>query len=194
MRRARNLSRRLRESLIQRRPTKSGAERSRRIPLGLQGQVDAKFNGNEVAPPLRLARRHSRPLSRHSRPLPRHSRESGNPNDSPPEIRYKSPTADPFSLHGLTGVGFEICLSSERRAPRGRGIGEPSQSPEIRYELPPTDPFSLYGLTGVGLAFRSSGGHRNLGDAGKGEPSQPSEIKYELKPADPFSLHGRRLG
>ena len=106
---------------------KSSTNPNQRIPspfMDLQAQVDAEFSETIVAPPLKIA--------------PRHSRESGNPrrlqSSSPPEIRYKSQPADPFSLYGLTGVGLAFRRSGGHRNLWRRGEGEPSQSSEIKYE------------------------------------------------------------
>ena len=54
---------------------------------------------------------------------PRHSRESGNPESPPPEIKYKSQPADPFSLYGLTGVGLAF-----RRSGGHRNLGDMGKS------------------------------------------------------------------
>ena len=65
---------------------------------------------------------------------------------SPSEIKYKYQPADPFSLRGLTGVGFEIRLSPPS-FPRKRESrwSQPRPLYEIKYELKPADPFSLHG-------------------------------------------------
>ena len=68
----------------------------------------------------------SMPLSRLviPAPYPRHSRESGNPDGCSQARRAKSgmnSSADPFSLYGLTGAGFEIRLSGEGRSGQGMG-------------------------------------------------------------------------
>ena len=106
--------------------------------MDLQGWVDAKFNETIVAPPLQLS-----PV------IPalyrRHSRERGNPEGSPREIKYEQQPADPFSLHGLAGVGFDFGSFSRCWNLGDAGDGEPSQPSEIKYELKPADPFSLYG-------------------------------------------------
>ena len=75
----------------------------------------------------------------------RHSRERGNPEGSPSEIKYKQQPADPFSLYGLAGVGFDFGSFSRCWNLGDAGDGEPSQPSEIKYELKPADPFSLYG-------------------------------------------------
>ena len=71
------------------------------------------------------------PIFTPSFPRKRESRRL--PPCSPPEIKYKYQPADPFSLYGLIGVGFEIHLSP--RHSRESGNPEGAAKPASRNQV-----------------------------------------------------------